>query len=793
MSAIRNSISLQDRMTPVFRSIIRSMDSTLRVMRNLDKQANKGVQSKAYRAAERDLKRANNELIKMQNNLNRADKYANKLASSSGRVSSNMMSMRSGGFNLTNLASGLYLLRNIANVLDSIMETPDTLRAIQYRLDTYDTTGASGGALFDAAYQAALNSRSDVESTANLASRILTSGATKGSGAQAIYLSELLNKSSFLGGSSSEESKRALLQLSQALSSGVLQGDELRAIREQAPGLTDVLSKGLSSMAERGVLPRKFIDTTMGDLKQLGADGELTADRVIAAFMEMEDYINETFENSPKQFGQAITGIANVWKRWLKLLGEGDNALARINNAAWDLYEWFTSDEGTEFMNNLAAGVNFVVDCIFNLVDSIGDLITWFNELDNSTQIVQAALITVGILAAATAAYMIGAWIASTWPILLAAAAIGLVIYALLEAGYTADEIIGGICGAVAFLAYLIWDIIAVTVVILYRAVAGAWNCILDCAMNIINSAILIGTIAVLVICGIVQLVLWAVVGIIAYFKMMKAAFQTFMLLARSAVENGVIDMYSDFVDFGVGVLKILQAIGSAIDWIFGSNLADTVGGWIGTLETSLDNLYNTLDPEGEKQEIETIWKNTFTDIGDMYAGNGKYDDFNIIDNMANNWDTGMGLIDSVTSFGESLKLDKGAMDDWLSDSLVNPLDGWNAGYDWGSSLFDSLSSSDMDSSLITNVIDLIENGVGINGGNLDSVGSIKNDVDISDEDIKLLRDIAARDFLVNLKSVTPSANITFGDIRETADVNEILEVIMDMVDEELATSLVTE
>ena len=115
MATIRNSISLQDRMTPVFRSIIKSMDSTLRVMRNLDKQANKGTQSKAYRSAERDIKRANNELIRMQNNLSQADKAAGKLATTTGKVSTNMSRMGSGGLNLGNLAAGLYLLKNIAN------------------------------------------------------------------------------------------------------------------------------------------------------------------------------------------------------------------------------------------------------------------------------------------------------------------------------------------------------------------------------------------------------------------------------------------------------------------------------------------------------------------------------------------------------------------------------------------------------------------------------------------------------------------------------------------------------
>ena len=54
-----------------------------------------------------------------------------------------------------------------------------------------------------------------------------------------------------------------------------------------------------------------------------------------------------------------------------------------------------------------------------------------------------------------------------------------------------------------------------------------------------------------------------------------------------------------------------------------------------------------------------------------------------------------------------------------------------------------------------------------------------------------ILKDIATRDMLLNMTSVTPQANITFGDVRETADVNKIMDVIEDMVENAFATSLV--
>ena len=759
MATIRNSISLQDRMTPVFRSIIKSMDSTLRVMKSLDRQANKGIQSRAYRSAERDIRRANNELIRMQNNLRRADMEAQKLATSAGRVSTDMSRMSSGGFNLSNLAAGLYLLKNISNTLSDIMETPDTMKAIQYRLETYDTSSATGAQLFDAAYLAAQRSRSDLESTASLASRILISGATKGSGAEAIKLAELMNKASFLGGSTPGESQRALLQLSQALASGTLQGDELRAIREQAPGLTDILARGLSSLAERGMLPEKFIGTTVGDLKELGAEGELTASRVIAAFREMDTYIDEAFDKSPKLFGQAITEIANVWKRWLTLMSQGDNAFAKINEKAWQLLEWFKSADGQAFMDSLAKGINFVVDAIIQFIDWIAQLINEFRNLENASNILQAVFISLAIVAA----YMIAGWIAATWPILLVISLIAIVVYALLESGMTADEVVGGICGAFMFLAYLIYDIVIAAITALGIAGVGA------------------GMLIILALQAVVQVVLWIALAIWSAIVTVYNILYTIVKGAIGIIKGAIVGIYQVFVWLGKGVLGILYGIASAIDFIFGSNLSGTVKGWMDDLDSSVDALNKKLDPAGEFKDIGDQWKDSYSTLGDMWAGRGEYDNWNITDNMKDVWDGGTTMIKDIW--------------DWGTDKMVNPMEGWDKGYDFGSKLVDNISNMNFDSALsdVSDIEDMLNKGIEIDGGELDSIGSIKSDVDISDEDIQLLKDIAARDFLLNLQTVTPTANITFGDIHETADVNKILSVIEDMVEEQLATSLVVD
>lgn len=795
MATIRNSINLQDRMTPVFRSIIKSMDSTLRVMKNLDRQANKGVQSKAYRTAEKDIKRTNNEIIRMQNNLSRADRVAGKLATSTGKISMNAGKMSMGGLNLTNLASGLYLLKNIANVITDIMETPDNIKAIQYRLETYDTSSLAGSQLVDASFLAAQRSRSELESTANLAARILVSGATQGSGAEAIHLAEIFNKASFLGGSSPGESRRALLQLSQALASGTLQGDELRAIREQAPGLTSVLSQGLSSLAEKGLLPENFIGTKTGDLKALGGEGELTAERVIAAFKEMDTYVNETFENSPKLFGQSITGIVNIWKRWMKLMSEGDNAFARINEKAWQLLKWFESSEGQNFMEELAKVINFVVDAIIKFIEWIGQLIDWFRNLESASNILKSVLIALAAVAVATGIYMAASWIASAWPILLVISLIALVIYILLECGITANEVVGSIAGGLMFLAYLIYDLVIWVVDVLYWAIALIWDAIVAVVVAIINLLIGIGMAIILVIQGILQLIMWVITTIWGAIVTLNNIIYSIVQGAWGIIKSAIVSVYQIFVWLGQGVLGILYGIASAIDWVFGSNLASSVGGWMDGLDKSVKDLNTALDPLGEFEDIGNQWKNSYGALGDMYAGEGKYDDWNLFDNMSETWKSGTDMMGEIGASGVDLFLDPTMLDQMAIDATINPLEGWDTGYKFGARLVDDIGNLDFDAALsdMSKIEDMLNNGVYVDGGALDSIGSIKSDVDISDQDIQLLRDIAARDFLLNLQTITPTANITFGEVRETADVNKILAVIEDMVEEQLATSLVVE
>lgn len=739
MANIRNSISMTDRMTPTLRSILKSMDSMMKVMQNLDKASNNGKQSKAYKQVEKDIKRANNALIKMDNYTQRTGHSASQAATQYGHlgkaVSSVANGMRSVGnssqFFLQSLASGVYLAQKLANQVSGIMTSADTSRSQVARLGLYNTSQYTNEQLYGQIMRTALDTRSGLTETADLVNKILISGVYEGQGAPlaAIGTAAIINKALVAGGGTAEENQRALRQLTQGLASGVLQGDELRSIREQTPYFMQVLAEGLSKIDER------FEGIGIGDLKELGAQGELTADRIVKAMWAMQDEVDADFKQMPRTFGQAVTSMKNIWQYFLYLLSDAEGPLGRINNLMWKLVDYLQTPQGFELMNSIATGFDIIVTVISGVMTQIGKFITFLQENANVAKAIFFALAASAVIAAVP---VIVAWVAVSWPILLIIALVGVLVHAFLEAGFTMTEIVRSVAGfimaAIAVICDILLSLISFILLLLEAAAYVGWTIIM----------------------------LLYLIGMV---------FSTVAHVAVASFEYALSAILSKFYSFYSVVSSIILSIAKLIDSVFDTGLYDAaasfdskISGWFeGKIETLRDKSdYNM-------QELSDLWSQ-FADIG--AGGYGKI------------FDTGRN---AQSFFGEY----------WL-----NPGELYNSGYDWGNGLMEGLGDFNLgfptDSVFGTtgipdNVsINGMPDSVGINGGDLDSVGSIKSDVSVSDEDIQLLRDMAARDYLLQVQSVTPVANVTFGDVRETADVNKLVEVIENMVEEQMATALVS-
>jgi len=159
--------------------------------------------------------------------------------------------------------------------------------------------------------------RSSLESTTDLYAKLLRStGAVASSEEEVARATEIVNKAFKAGGAATSEQTAGILQLSQALGSGLLQGDELRSLRENAPLIAQAIADEFK--------------TTIAGLKQLGADGELTTDRVFKAILSAQPKIEAAFSKTNSTIADGITRVNNAFTQYIGQTDSGLGASQRL-------------------------------------------------------------------------------------------------------------------------------------------------------------------------------------------------------------------------------------------------------------------------------------------------------------------------------------------------------------------------------------------------------------------------------------------------------------------------------
>ena len=169
---------------------------------------------------------------------------------------------------------------------------------------------------------------------------------------EVIAFANLIQKQMTIAGASTQEASNAMLQLSQALGSGVLRGDELNSIFDQAPNL-------IQSIAD-------YLDVPIGKIREMAADGELSADVVKAAIFSAADDINAKFEAMPMTWGQVWTSFQNSALMAFQPVLDKVNELANNNQ-----FQGFVENA----IGLLAQLAVYVLD-FFNTLASIGAFIS---------------------------------------------------------------------------------------------------------------------------------------------------------------------------------------------------------------------------------------------------------------------------------------------------------------------------------------------------------------------------------------------------------------------------------
>ena len=268
------------------------------------------------------LSQQNQELIEAINNQKR---YTNEVSRSNRQAGELMRTVR-----------------GIAGVLGSLAVTrgfiqmSDSMTSINAKLSMINDGAQSNAELQDMIYQSAQRSRAAYESTANMVARLgMNAKEAFNSNAELVQFAENLNKQFTIAGATQEEMASATLQMTQALSSGVLRGEELNAVFEAAPNVIRTIAD--------------YLDEDIGKIRELASDGQLTAEVVKNAMLAATDDINSQFESIPMTFSGA----------WQMVRNAGVMAFQDVAQQANDL---LNSDIGQRAINNLVGAFDILSD-----------------------------------------------------------------------------------------------------------------------------------------------------------------------------------------------------------------------------------------------------------------------------------------------------------------------------------------------------------------------------------------------------------------------------------------------
>ena len=798
---IRNSISLTDQMTPVLRSVLKALDSTLRVMDMVDKKASTGAQSKAYKQAEKDIQRANNALIKMgnyaelsnskvQRSTEKSIKQMNLLEVAALGVSKAMSKIGDTPMGST-ITSKATSVKNFLSSPFAAMQTKGTqMMDMSTRLGGSKLQGLAGGAL---------------KSLGDIGSGASTIFSAIGSAASTAF-SVVKNSFSQMGTAAGNAFNRVKTSAAVAWM-GVNAGIEvIQKVMQALSSLTQMTDKVISDMAKLDLQNYSSITTSQAYGLAYRAAQASRSDLSTTSTLASKISMSGVYGKGEGSLASSIN-MAETIQKALVLGGgtqeENSRALLQLSqglsSGRLQGDELRSIREQSPYLAEMLAEGLAKVDSAFEGVTS-GDLKTLGAEGKLTSDVVIKAFEAMEEQIDKT----FDEKAPKTW-----AQGVTSIMNTVKFFMGILQQMEGGPLEKINNLVWQISDYlrsedglrIMAGLATAIQIIGDVLSFVLKIALNVVswlidNSYVLV---AAFVVLGAVALV----AGTQALFAWLSATWPLLLTIAIIAILIKVLlDMGFTFGDITGAICGGIMVIIS-----FFKNLGLAVWGIIKGCWAVLQGLWTNTGLAfqnvglGIKSFFAGILSDVLGFVSQIAAALNKLPfidfDYSGISNAATYWADQQAQANTDIEANKAAMVDLGKAYDDAYNSVGAFKEGWasdafDSGFEWGSNIINSIGEKALNITDAFKDSEIMAGSVSVDGGKLDSVDSIGSDVDISDEDVRLLRDMAARDYLLQLQTITPVANVTFGDVRETADVNKIVEVIEQMVDEQMATALVS-
>lgn len=620
-----------------------------------------------------DVEAANQAYLRLSQTVGNTERYIRDNVGEQGRFNREIEEGTNEANSLMQTIKGAVAAYATIQTLSTALNLSDQLTSTTARLNLMNDGLQTTQDLQNMIYLSAERARGSYQATADAVSKLgLMAGDAFGSSEEIIAFMEQVNKQFTIAGTEAAGIDAAMLQLTQAMGSGVLRGEEYNSILEQAPNIIQAIAD--------------YMEVPKGQLKDMAAEGQITADIVKAAMFAAADETNAKFESMPKTFSQIWTSFQNT------ALMAFQPVLQRMNEIA-------NSEAFQEFVNNAIEGLSMVAgialeifDLLVGVAGAVADNWSWLSPIIYGVAAALAVYYGWQLAVNAINAITKGIHIAMAIAQMIHAAATG-----ALTAATAAEIAAQNGLNAALYACPIVWIIVLIIALIaLFYAAVAAVNKFAGTSVS-----------ATGIICGAFMVAL-AFIGNI-FVALWNLVVDVFVLIYNlvATVANFIGNVFTDpigavcrlFFDLADTVLGILQALASAIDAIFGSNLAGSVQGWRDSLGGWVDDTFGKGDEIMAKMNAD-----------DMKLGRFEY---------GAAWDAGY-------SFGEG-----------IDESIAN--------FD-PSSLFDTNVPGADDYANLGNY----GSGIGGIGSGVDDIagntGKIADSMDITEEDLKYLRDIAEQE-----------------------------------------------
>ena len=291
MSSIATQINIVDRMSSPLHNITSAVEQVISSLQSVDGAINNGFDHGAIDNARRSVDQANVELDETMQSIRRNTEEQDRFNRTVHQGSSAMDGLGNKVIGMVATYAGFQGVQKIVALSDSMTQTTARLNLMNDGLQTTEE-------LQDKIFASAQRSRTGFLETADIVAKLgQSAGDAFNSNDETIAFAENLNKMFVIAGASQQEMQSASLQLTQALGSGVLRGEELNAVFESAPNVIQAIAD--------------YMDVPIGKIRELAQDGQISASIVKNALLSATDEVNAQFESMPMTWGQVWTGIVN--------------------------------------------------------------------------------------------------------------------------------------------------------------------------------------------------------------------------------------------------------------------------------------------------------------------------------------------------------------------------------------------------------------------------------------------------------------------------------------------------